>query len=176
MDTFQKRMQFAIKRCGGQSELAREIHRRYGRKVSPQRIQYLASETVAKPAKGSRITPEIAAVAGLRAEWLALGIGKRDESSSKGVDVDQRRHLEPARIVDVRVKGTERRLKMELTQDAIDVAKAFMDLPARDRVRFQRAIMVAALPYSRDVPDERLQHLAAPGGTAKKRKLPKGTQ
>lgn len=175
METFQKRMQFAIKRCGGQTELAREIYRRYGKNVSPQRIQYLASETVAKPAKGSRITPEIAAVAGLRAEWLALGIGRRDEPN-KDVDPDQPRRLKPAQVVDVKVKGSERRIKMELTQDAIDVAKAFMDLPARERLRFQRAIMVAALPYSRDVPDEQLSHLAAPKEAPAKRKLPKGTQ
>lgn len=165
-------MALAIKRCGGQSELARLIKRRYGTEVSPQRIQYLANATAAKPAKGSRITAQIASVAGLRPEWLASGTGPRDEIAPAAFGRSGIDPLRAAKLIDVKVVGTKRRIKMELTQEAIEVAKAFMDLPARERMRFQRAILVAALPHQRDVPDEELQHLAAP--TAGKRKV--GTQ
>jgi hypothetical protein len=170
-------MQYAIRRAGGQSRLAREIELRYKIKTTQQRLQYLASETRRKPAKGSRITPQIAGVAGLRAEWLATGIGPREETPTRPrASADRRDKLEAAAVVDVKIKDTTRILRMELTQDAIDVAKAFMDLPARERMRFQRAILVAALPHTRDIPDEALGSLAAPTAKTQKKKLLKGTQ
>jgi hypothetical protein len=82
MASFPKRMQEAVRRCGGQSELARKLGEVYGVKIKPQTIQYLQSETPSKKtgkvAQGSRLTPQIAALAGLSAEWLGADQGPKE--------------------------------------------------------------------------------------------------
>jgi hypothetical protein len=85
-----------------------------------------------------------------------------------------------AKIVSVRVKETGRVIRMELTTDAVFVAKAFMDLPKNKRDEFRRKIEIEAMPYMSRVPDEQLAHLAAPkrtvAATPKKRTRVPGTQ
>lgn len=161
VNTFQDRMRVAIERAGGQSELARKIQERYGLKISPQRIQWLASPTVAKPAKGSRITPQIAGVAGLRAEWLASGKGLRDEPEPPKSRGSANGAHKQAAVVSIRVKETGEVVKMELTKQALEVAKAFMDLSKGARDKFHRAIEVERIKHLEEVPDEKLAHLSA---------------
>lgn len=56
---------------------------------------------------------------------------------------------------------------VELTKQAIQVAKAFMDLPRNRRDDYQQQIETEALKSSSRTPDEKLRHLAAP--TAQKK-------
>jgi hypothetical protein len=156
METFQDRMRYAISRCGSQSELARKIQERYGIKVSPQTIQHLQSKSLDKPAASSGLTPQIAAIAGLRAEWLASGKGPKEEP----VSTPRVGALEIAEVVPVVITETGETIKMELTKAAIEVAKAFMDLPANERARFLRQIKVAALQHSVEVSDDAVETLA----------------
>lgn len=183
-------MAIAIARAGGpeagQSEIARRITQKWGKKCSPQSIQYLADKKRPKPARSSALLPMIAEVVGLRWTWLATGNGEMEipgwsfdefmkspeDSRPAGQNVT---HAGTPFDIAIKVNG------MELTQEALEVAKAFMELPGNERERFKRDIQVAALRYQRHVPDEKLAHLAAPDSpTAKrlgtKRKVSPGTQ
>jgi hypothetical protein len=152
--TFQDRIDVAIARAGGQSALAEKVSRYTGKKVDPQVIQYLASRKRAKRARASRFTPAIAAVTGLRAEWLAHEKGPRDDDPPA-----------PELTVAGEIDG------MEFTKQAIEVAKAFMDLPRRRRDEIHRQVTTEALLEVSHVPDSKLGHLAAPT-----KKRVKGTQ
>lgn len=154
--TYQDRLEEAIKRAGGQSELARKLTRYTGNTVSPQAIQYLADRNRRKPARGSRLTPAIAAVTGMRAEYLSDGKLPRDADAP----------APPALETTMEVEG------VELTKQALNVAKAFMDLPRNRRDEYQRAIEAEALGHSSVVPDSKLRHLAATG----RKKRVTGTQ
>lgn len=161
METFQDRMQYVIKLCGDQSKLARKIRERYGLKVTAQTIQHLQSKSRKKPAAASGLTPQIAAITGVRAEWLATGKGPREEPVSAWKNAG----IEVAEVVPVEITETGETIKMELTKAAIEVAKAFMDLPANERARFLRTIKVAALQHAVEVSDETVESLTnvAPG-------------
>lgn len=161
--TFQQRMAVAIRIAGGQSALARKLHERYGIEVKPQAIQYLASTTLEKPAQASRLTPQIAAITGLAAEWLASGRGEQYASGATDRRRPRRQTITRAGVVEITIKETGAMRRIELTQDAIEVALMFMDLNKRERARFKRQLTVAAMQHMEDRPDEELSHLAAPG-------------
>lgn len=159
MSTFQDRMQQAIDKAGGQSALARAIEQRFGIKFSQQSIQYLVSKTPGKNGKlaqGSTHVPQIAAVVGFNPEWLATGKGPRDHVSHTASSVQSTRvtvpAVEPATQID----------NVEYTQAALQLARAWMDLPRNERDIFKRAIETAALRYMSSIPDDQLEHLAAP--------------
>lgn len=170
MDTFQKRLALAIKRAGGQSALARKIFARFGIATSPQRIQYLSRSSGAKPARSSGITAQIAAVAGLNAEWLATGKGARDAGDERSLKraKDERMIHEQARELRITLIGTGETIKMEITKQALEVAKAFMDLPVNERNKIERKVMTLRLQYLEEVPDDKLGHLAAPTARTQK--------
>lgn len=156
--TFQDRIAEAIKRAGGQSVLARKVALYTGKKCNPQTIQYLARKTLKKPARGSRLIAAIAAVTGLRAEYLSDGKLPRDTDAPAA----------PAAIeTTVEVEG------VELTKQALNVARALMKLPENRRDDYQQEIESEALRYSSRVKDQKLGHLAAP--TARKKRV-SGTQ
>lgn len=73
--SFQERIQYAIKVMGGnQSELARQVNKITGGRVTAQAIQKLAHGN--PPATSSGLTVAIAQAAGLNPYWLALGKGE----------------------------------------------------------------------------------------------------
>ncbi len=72
--SYQDRMAIVLARVdGNQSELARRVSALLGTTVTPQAIQKLASRTSEKPAQGSSMNAAIAAVTGVRAQWLEYG-------------------------------------------------------------------------------------------------------
>lgn len=152
MKTFQQRLAIAIRRAGGQSSLVRKIKQRYAIEITPQAIQYLARETSEKPAKGSKLTAQIAGIAGLRAEWLASGDGEMDEPTQPitGLHVKDV-HTELERL-GVTVKETGEQLDMELTQEAVEVAKLFMDLNKKERTKFYRALVAEHRNHVDEIP------------------------
>lgn len=176
---FQQRMKVAVDRAGGQTALARKIEKRFGGKVDPQRIQYLVtaktSDRKPKAARGSQLTPQIAAVTGLRAEWLASGTGPRDEGTTIASKAPiSKPKIERAGTIEITVKETGEMRRIEMTQDAIEVAIMFMDLSKRERSNFKRQLTAVALQHMDIAPDEQLDHLAAPGTpTAEKAKTKK---
>jgi transcriptional regulator with XRE-family HTH domain len=103
-----------------------------------------------------RLANAAAAELGVNLTWLLEGTGPRD----KAPEATERRALEPA----AEIQG------MELTRDAILVARAFMELPGNLRAEFKRRIETAALEYSTAKPDGELGHLSV------KRKKERGTQ
>lgn len=159
--SFQDRLGEAIRRAGGQSELARMVTKFTGKPVSPQAIQYLADRKRKKPARGSRLVAAIAAVTGLRAEWLSDGKGPRE--SKDPVPQTKTGSLETTMEVD----------GVELTKQALQVARALMKLPENRRDDYQQEIETEALKYSSRIRDAQLEHLAAPSG---KKKRVAGTQ
>lgn len=160
--TFQERMRVAIKRAGGQSALARRLNEVYNAGVSPQTIQYLASTTLEKPAQGSRLTPQIAALTGLAADWLATGTGEQNAEGARDGRRQRRQSITRAGIIEITIKETGEMRRIELTQDAIEVALMFMDLDKRERATFKRQLTVAAMQHMDVRPDAELAHLAAP--------------
>lgn len=174
--TYQQRIRFVIRRVGGQSELARQVNERYGTKLQPQNIQYLASDAPSggKPAQGSRDTPRFAAVGGVLAEWLGTGKGPRDAPSQapRQGKVKAAEPLTKVRIVLVKIKETGEKKAVELTTEALKVAEAFMKLDDESRQeilreveRKRRAIQLLRKLHAPPVPDSegQLDHLAAPG-------------
>ena len=63
-------------------------------------------------------------------------------------------HL-PAEITNVTVAETGEQRNMELTRDALQVAQAFMALPANERESFKREIEQAASRYATNEVDRR---------------------
>ena len=176
--TLQELVALAVDKCGGQSELARTIARRFGVRATQQQIEYLL-RVRGKPARRSSLTPYIAKIAGQSPTWApSAAEGKRDRKADAAP-------LHKAKLVAVKIKGTGRVETVELTTEALQLAKLFMDLDADDR----REVLAkaGALDARRRsvkgprVPDEKLRHLAAPGtptaqATAAKRKRAPSTQ
>jgi transcriptional regulator with XRE-family HTH domain len=98
-----------------------------------------------------------AARLGVATTWLVKGEGSPDRAAP----IERKAALDLMMEVD----------GMELSRDAILVARAFMELPGNKRAEFKRKIETAALEYATAKPDGELEHLAAP----KKRHV-KGTQ
>lgn len=172
--TYQDRIQVAIERAGGQSELARMVNERYGTKLKPQNIQYLARKTPnsrGKVAGGSRHSSLFASVVGLVAEWLESGEGPQDVPNWKPSKARKNGVLkEPltlSRTVHVKIKETGERITVELTTDALKLAKLFMDMAVEDRKEILRQVETKEIKRKIQggayVPDEKLGHLAAPG-------------
>lgn len=166
MGAYQDRLEVAVKRAGGQAQLAKLVNDRFGLKISQQTINYLLNRKRVKPAVASKYTPQIAAVSGLNAQWLASGRGLRDAVSEVAEGVAPVRAA-PTIETTTEVDG------VELTRAAIEVAKAWMDLPRNERDEFKRKIETAALRHSAAIPDNELEHLSAAG---KRKRLAPNTQ
>ena len=166
--TYQDFIDAAIRKAGSQSELARRVSELLprGQKLTPQAIQYLASRKArkkdGKPAGGSTFTPFIEQATGLayaNEGRLSASIGEVTLAATGTLGT-----LEPAQEIG----------GVELTKDAIRVARAFMDLPRRRRDAILRAIETEALGETTAVADARVEHLRAP--SEKKSKPKAGTQ
>lgn len=136
--------------------MAKLVNDRFGLNISQQTIGYLLNRKRTKPAAASKYTPQIAAVSGLNAQWLASGRGTRDAILAAG-DIGAPTRAQPTIETTTEVDG------VELTRAAIEVAKAWMDLPRNERDEFKRKIETAALRHSAAIPDNELEHLSAAG-------------
>ena len=159
MESLQDLVDLAVRKCGGQSELAREIKRRFGVVVRPQNIEWLRQRT-RKPAQRSSLTPYIATIAGVDPAWAP-------KPNLKGVASRTKEPLRVARTVAVKIKETGKVVKVELTTEVLRVAKALMDMDADDRLEV--VAKVEALEIQRRAlkgrhrgPDRELDHMARP--------------
>ncbi len=84
-----------------QTQAARELSKRVGREVKPQTIQHMATK-----ADTSELTADLAAVCGVRYEWLAHNQGDMIDSNAVASNVD------PNSRVAVQAFGRTRRLPM----------------------------------------------------------------
>ena len=82
MESYAKRLKYALELKGiGQSELAREVSKLAGRKISAQSIQHLCD--VNKNAEGSIHTTLFALITEVNPVWLAIGKGKPRNDEKK---------------------------------------------------------------------------------------------
>lgn len=177
-DSYPSRVREAVELIGGQSETARQIRVRYGRQVSQQSIAHLVTAKPGrKPAKGSALTPMIAALAGMTAEWLATGRGQKWVGGRRPDTVD---NPPPPSGLDLLLDGDSRARNVqpeppreahtyaqevpvvEITRGTAELIRAWEALPENERMRFKREIVAKAAIYRDYVPDGRLGHLAAP--------------
>jgi hypothetical protein len=129
--SYQQRLRFVVERVGGQSELARRVNVRYGYRLVAQNVQMLLSKRDGKPAQSSRYTPQFAAVAGVRAEWLATGRGPR-EIGAEGESA--------TRKVQMRLVNTSEDLDVDVTAEGLIAVQEFMALTAEDRKAILKSI------------------------------------
>jgi transcriptional regulator with XRE-family HTH domain len=122
----------------------------------------------------------------VRWQWLARGQlpkrpsepGRSAQGAAESTTTHEARPYEPVELA-IMVDG------MELTREALEIAKMWMELPGSERQELKRRIKERVKIYgSENVPDERLGHLAAPGTptaqraakAGKKKPTPAGTQ
>lgn len=181
------RVRFIVERVGGASEMSRKVNALYpkGPKISQQLIEYLASGRPGKkgkPAQGSRNTAKLAAAGGVYADWLESETGPRDLPNRKLAlavppQTPKGDPLTLARIVAVKIKETGKVQKVELTTEALKLAKLFMKLDDEDRLAVAQkatALRLAATAHkapAKGLADHDLDHLAAPGTPAAKRAM-----
>src|SRR5262249_50099664 len=126
--TLQDVVSLAIAKAGGQSALAREITRRYGVKVSPQAIQYLARKSGAKRAASTSVLPYLLDIAGVSPTWAPARTFTPTYQTSGPSKKDDPQAIDFAR-------------------DLANIAAAWATVPARDRKRFKKAIEDLAYKY-----------------------------
>lgn len=149
--SFQSRFREAFRVLGiSQSQFARDIG------MSRANVNHWLSGRGKAPS--AELADLAAARLGVNLPWLLREEGQRDRAAP----AQALPKLETAMEVD----------GVEFTKQALQVAKAFMDLPRNRRDDYQRAIETEALNSSSVVPDRQLGHLAAP----KEKKRVKGTQ
>ncbi|MHB1511747.1 MAG: helix-turn-helix domain-containing protein [Acidiferrobacter sp.] len=112
MDTLAKRLRYARERVGlSQSELARRV------KIRPQAIQFIEGGHVRRP----RSMVEIARALGVNAEWLLLGEGAVE--------------------VAVREPSEHYRGEPALSDEAVAIARLWMELPQSQRVAVKETLL-----------------------------------
>lgn len=137
----------ALKRIGGppdraQTKLAKALNVRFPElKTTPQAIQYLAKNPNAK--RGGRLMVYISRLVDLPplGEWSVSSEHPIHEAAGgivEPVPNMSRRSVERAKELD----------GVEYTKEALEVAKAFMDLPRNLRDEFKRQIETEALRWT----------------------------
>ncbi|HUW97426.1 MAG TPA: helix-turn-helix domain-containing protein [Acidiferrobacter sp.] len=112
MDTLAKRLRYARERLGfSQSELARRV------KVRPQAIQFIEAGHVRRP----RSLVEIARALAVNPEWLLLGEGAVE--------------------VGVREQPLAYQHEPSLSEEAVAVARLWMELPRSQRLAIKEALL-----------------------------------
>lgn len=156
MTTLSERAKQAIDVFGSQQRAADAIKAQCGLRITQAAISKVASGKHGDDPGLSIVPILLAVVARFNVLWMTRGIGPRDLPSQLPLAVPAST-LQTSSIVQT-AEGP-----MEMTSDAIYVARAFMALPENKRDDFKRWIETVALEYRTPVPDHQLEHLRAPG-------------
>jgi lambda repressor-like predicted transcriptional regulator len=130
------------------------------------------SIAIQRDSKRSEYSTPLAVALGVTEGWLTTGRGDKLRGGTIGspVTAATTAALERAQEID----------GVELTKEAIQLAKAWMDLPRNVRDEYKRKIETEALRHTSVVLDRQLDQLAAPGtaphARARKKKTTTGTQ